>query len=204
MSDSTATVAIFNPVPETTTELTPQTPLHHTARAAGAGAVHFRELGLTGLLVLRGDASDKAFGEAVQAVFGCPLPEKLGFTTAGEISVLWLSPDEWWILCPQDQVFQLEVAFREQYAGHCALANNTGGNTLIQLGGPEAVSLLRKSIPYDFDDSHFPVGKVITSVFAKTQAVVRRLGEQEWEIVARRSFADYIWRWLEDAAREYR
>ncbi len=203
MSESTASVAVFNPVPASDAPV-PQTPLHHTARAVGAGKAHFRELDLTGLLILRGDASDAAFGEAVQQVFGCALPERLGFTSAGDNSVLWMSPDEWWILCPHDQVYDLEVKFRAQYNGHCSVANNTGGNTLIQLGGPEAVNVLRKSMPYDFSDSHFPVGKVITSVFAKTQAVVRRLGEEEWQIIARRSFADYIWRWLEDASREYR
>ena len=33
--------------------------------------------------------------------------------------------------------------------------------------------------------------------------VIRRTGEEVWELVVRRSFADYIWLWLQDAGAEY-
>jgi len=33
--------------------------------------------------------------------------------------------------------------------------------------------------------------------------VIRRTGEQQWELVIRRSFADYVWLWLQDACAEY-
>lgn len=203
MSEVPDSVAVIDQIPQQGEPLTPQTPLHHTARAGGDGQLHYREHDLTGLLVLRGNAADKAFAEVVKATFGCSLPKTLSFVTAQEVSLLWLSPDEWWVLCPPDQTYALEVQLRERYSGHFALANNTGGMTRIQLSGPQAVQVLKKSIPYDVHDDHFPVGKVVATVFGKTQAVVRRLGQNDWEILARRSFADYIWRWVEDAASEY-
>ena len=34
-------------------------------------------------------------------------------------------------------------------------------------------------------------------------AIVRRPSEERWELVVRRSFADYCYRWLLDAGEEY-
>ena len=47
------------------------------------------------------------------------------------------------------------------------------------------------------------LSKVVTSVFAKSQAVISRSGEETWDLVVRRSFADYLWLWLQDASAEY-
>jgi sarcosine oxidase subunit gamma len=33
--------------------------------------------------------------------------------------------------------------------------------------------------------------------------VIRHTGEDTWELLIRRSFADYWWMWLQDAAAEY-
>ncbi len=75
---------------------------------------------------------------------------------------------------------------------------------------PIALSWLRIILPHwegvktcDVHDRNFPVGKVVTTVFAKTQAVIRRTGDKNWELVVRRSFADYTWLWLQDACKEY-
>ena len=35
------------------------------------------------------------------------------------------------------------------------------------------------------------------------QIQIRRIGEQSFGLVVRRSFADYLWMWLMDAGREY-
>jgi len=40
-------------------------------------------------------------------------------------------------------------------------------------------------------------------VFAKANLILRRSTETRWELVLRRSFADYFYRWLLDAGAEY-
>jgi len=40
-------------------------------------------------------------------------------------------------------------------------------------------------------------------VFAKTTVLLRRPDAEHWELVIRRSFADYLYRWLLDAGEEY-
>ena len=112
-------------------------------------------------------------------------------------------PDEWLVILPGNQAFEVERELRANMDGHYAIVNVSGGQTVLTLSGIDAVKVLKKSTPYDVHDCNFPVGKVVTTVFAKTQAVIRRTGEKNWELVVRRSFADYTWLWLQDACKEY-
>jgi len=122
---------------------------------------------------------------------------------AGDISIRWISPDEWLVIAPGTLVFDLEKKLREAIDGHCSIVNVSGGQTVITLSGKDAVNVLKKSTGYDIHDRNFPVGKVVTSTFAKTQTVIRRTGAESWELVVRRTFADYVWLWLQDACAEY-
>ena len=83
------------------------------------------------------------------------------------------------------------------------MVNVSGGQTLLELSGPKVRELLMKSTSYDVHPSNFPVGKAVGTVFAKSQLVIRHTGEDTWELVVRRSFADYFWLWLQDASAEY-
>ena len=60
-----------------------------------------------------------------------------------------------------------------------------------------------KSTPVDLHASEFPVGKVVSTVFAKSGAMICRVAEGRFALVVRRSFADEIWLWIQDASREY-
>lgn len=177
-----------------------QTPLAHLERTWISSEVSLAEEALTGLMVLRGDPTHTALQAAVTEVFGTELPERLSSSESAMARILWLGPDEFWIWCAEGELFALEQAFLQRFTGHCALVNNTGGFTRIAITGAGAETVLMKSVPYPVYADAFPVGKVVGTIFAKTQAVLCRRGEQHWEVVARRSFADYIWRWLVDAA----
>ena len=60
-----------------------------------------------------------------------------------------------------------------------------------------------KSTPTDVHPRAFPVGRGVPAVFAKATLVLRRVSESEFELVVRRSFADYLGRWLLDASEEF-
>lgn len=200
------TVAVIDQYPKVAVPA--ESPLHHlgldklSSPVRGAD-VYAWEDKLKGHLALRGDAGDAGFQKGVNTALGLELPGKLQSTESKNLSLRWIAPDEWLLVCELDQAFAVETALREQLDGHVAIINVSGGQTLIRLSGPRAVDVLKKSAPYDFHDRHFPVGKVVSTALAKTQAVIRRTGEQSWELVVRRSFADYAWRWLSEAGREY-
>lgn len=186
-----------------------ESPLFHadlsTVAQEGAktGGVAIAEKALLTHLILRGSPHNTAFMSGVKTVLGFALPERLQSVWVGDVSAWWLGPDEWLVVAPASQAFSLETDFRAALSGHYAITNVSGGQTLLLISGASATEVLRKSTAYDVSPRHFPVGKVVTTTFAKSQAVIRRVTETEWELVIRRSFADYLWLWLQDASAEY-
>ncbi|QMV14643.1 sarcosine oxidase subunit gamma [Vibrio spartinae] len=186
-----------------------QTPLHMSKKASVAAhsataGVTMKEVALLGHLILRGDSDDQGLVDAVEKVLGLSLPTlPLTSSEKDDKAMCWLSPDEWLILVPGEQAYAVEVALRDNLVGHFSIINQSSGQTVIELSGPQAVNILKKSTVLDVHPKAFPVGKTAGSVLAKSSAVFRRADEQRWQIIVRRSFADYIWRWLSDAGKEY-
>lgn len=188
-----------------------ESPLTYSYRRSGAPAptaksrVVMRERAFLGHLVLRGGAV--VLDGAVRAVLGISLPgEPQGLVQddEGKRSIQWVSPDEWLVIVPGGEEFELENRLRAALGdAHFAISNVSGGQTLVELEGEAAREVLMKSVVYDVHPSHFPVGKGVTTIFAKTTVVLRRPSEERWELVVRRSFADYPYRWLLDAGEEY-
>ncbi|MEH6579857.1 MAG: sarcosine oxidase subunit gamma family protein [Amphritea sp.] len=191
-------------------EIQGQSPLHHAEleilakQGPKQGGVHLRENKLLGHLTLRCNPQNADQLAAVERVLGVALPlQPLTSVEEGSYSIRWMSPDEWLIIVPGQEAFDVESKFRDEMGGHYSLVNSSGGSTILELSGANVVDLLKKCTPVDLHPTEFPVGKVVSTVFAKSGAVIRRTGEQSFELVIRRSFADYIWLWLQDASREY-
>lgn len=175
------------------------------ASPAKAGVV-VREHAFQGHLILRGRATDDQFRAGVEQALGVPLPLKMGPLSRDEargVSIQWMSPDEWLVIVPAGREFATENRLREVLSGHYAVMNVSGGQTVLELSGPAVRDVLMKSTPYDVHPRNFPVGKAVSSVFAKSSAIIRRVAEDRWELVIRRSFADYLYRWVLDASEEF-
>lgn len=216
MSEQTATwFNHYDARPEV--EVPAESPLAWSYHKSGRPAVSqksrvvLRERAMLGHLILRGGAI--VLDEAVRGVLGFGLPGRPNTLTqdeGGERSIQWLSPDEWLLIVPGGEEFALEGRLREALGAardtsvkNYAIVNVSGGQTLLELEGEMARELLMKSTPYDVHPDAFPVGKGVTTVFAKANLILRRTGEERWELVLRRSFADYCYRWILDAGSEY-
>ena len=191
-------------------EIQGQSPLHHAdleslaKQGPQSGGVHLREHKLLGHLTLRCNQGNADQLAAVERVLGLQLPlQPLTSVESGNYSIRWMSPDEWLILVPGLETFDIEGKFRDEMPGHYSLVNSSGGSTVLELSGANVVDLLKKCIGIDLHPQEFPTGKVVSTVFAKSTAIIRRTGEQRFELVIRRSFADYIWLWIQDASREF-
>ncbi|MEG1040672.1 sarcosine oxidase subunit gamma [Pseudomonas sp. NUPR-001] len=187
-----------------------ESPLHHADLPSLVGkgrknaGVTLREHKFLGHLTLRGDGRDPAFAGGVFKALGLELPVALTVVANGEMSLQWLGPDEWLLIVPGGQEFAVEQKLRDALEGqHIQVVNVSGGQTLLELSGPNVREVLMKSTSYDVHPNNFPVGKAVGTVFAKSQLVIRRTGEETWELLIRRSFSDYWWLWLQDAAAEY-
>lgn len=188
-----------------------ESPLAYSLQRSGAPAITstsqviLRERPCLGHLILRGGAI--VLDEALREVLGLSLPSQphgLNHDDSGERSVQWLAPDEWLLIVPGGEEFSLESQLRDVLGdSHVSIVNVSGGQTVIDIEGEMARAVLMKSSHYDVHPSAFPVGKGVTTGFAKTSAILRRPSASRWELVIRRSFADYLYRWLLDAGEEY-
>ncbi|MEN5037213.1 sarcosine oxidase subunit gamma family protein [Pseudomonas sp. TWI929] len=187
-----------------------QSPLHHADLASLVGkgrknaGVTLRERKFLGHLTIRGDGHNSEFAAGVHKALGLELPVALTVVANKDMSLQWVGPDEWLLIVPGGQELAVEQKLRAALEGqHIQVVNVSGGQSLLELRGPNVREVLMKSTSYDVHPNNFPVGKAVGTVFAKSQLVIRRTAEDTWELVIRRSFSDYWWLWLQDASAEY-
>jgi sarcosine oxidase subunit gamma len=177
-----------------------------TVNTAERAGVVVREAAFLGHLMLRGSVADPGFVAGVERALGVALPVDAGdlsFDARREVSLQWMSPDEWLLIVPGGAEFDAELRLHAELTGHYAVINVSGGQTVLELRGPAVAEVLMKCTGYDVDPARFAVGRGVGTTFAKTTALIRRVAEQRWQLVIRRSFADYIYRWLLDASEEF-
>ena len=173
---------------------------------AGGAAVVISERPFLGHLNLRGDPGDVDFTGAAAGVLGFALPTEPN-TTVGEggLLALWLGPDEWLVVTPPDVQTALAQSLDTALDGmHASVTDVTGGQTVITLSGPRARDVLAKGCPLDLHPSVFGPGACAQTLLAKANVTLRCVDHSpSYELIVRRSFADYAALWLQDAALEY-
>ena len=176
-----------------------------TALVDDAG-VMLGESPIRGLLVLRGDGASAEFRSAVSAVLGVePVSEPLTVARKRDVSLLWLGPDEWLVVTPDRRVARIERVLRDALEGQrAALTDVSHSRTVLMLSGPEARAVLAKGCPLDLHPRLFGPGRCAQSRLAKCQVLIHQTNATPtFEIYVNRSFSQYAWTWLEDAAREF-
>lgn len=160
------------------------------------------EIALLDMLTLRGNAADPAFAAAVQSATGLALPVRANSASlGGDKQLFWLGPDEWLLKAPGGQGAALEAALRSALAGqHVSVVAMGAGSTTLSLQGDAAADLLSRGCPLDLHARAFPDGSLAQSHIAKANVVLYcHQAEQHYEITVRRSFAEYLFKWLCEA-----
>jgi sarcosine oxidase, subunit gamma len=178
-------------------------------RGAARG-VRLAERGDLGKIDLRGDPQDRAFMAGVGRVLDLVLPtEPLSSAAKGRITALWCGPDQWLITCPYGDVTLFMTSLAEALDGvHAALTDLSDGRVAIRLAGPSARDVLAKGCPLDLHPRAFSSGRAAGSLLAKADVLIHLLEDEPgrgpvFDLYVARSFAPYLWAWLEDAALEY-
>jgi len=185
-----------------------QSPLHPFDLAAearpmdGSKGVWANETPLLGFISLRGGSNDTAFVAAASGALGCELPtQPCTLTRSASAKVLWLSPDEWIIVCARGRLATLLPDLdRALIDTRSQVVDNSGGYTQILVQGANARDLLSHTSVYDV--ARLEPGRVVGTTFGKSSLYVHRQ-DDGFCLMLRRSFADYIWRYLVRAAAPY-
>jgi sarcosine oxidase subunit gamma len=139
----------------------------------------------------------------VAKVFGPAPPTKpLDSAASGERAALWLGPDEWLLLAEQSAtglMGDLEKAIGGVFHSLVDVSQRQVG---IVVEGPGAARLLAAGCPLDLDLSAFPLGMSTRTLLVKAEIGLWRREENVFRIEVLRSFAPYVARILDEAARD--
>lgn len=187
-------------------------PLDHFMKTTGSAVpvvqagVVISERPFLGHLNLRGNPADRAFMEGVERALGFALPVEPNTVSIGDgLRALWLGPDEWLIITPQDEQGAVADALAEALAGVLASVTDvTGGQTVVTLSGERSRHVLAKGCSLDLHPRAFGEGQCAQTLVAGANVTLRWAGPgPSYDLIVRRSFADHLALWLHDAALEY-
>ncbi|MFM8748327.1 MAG: sarcosine oxidase subunit gamma [Aestuariivirga sp.] len=178
-------------------ELSHQTPLAGVEAPAGL-AVSLREVTGQGMIDLRGLAADAAFMAGARTALGFELPVRPRTTaTAGGVTALWLSVDQWLILCPRTNTADILARLGAALTGVHALAVDVSDmRAVIRMEGGGAREILMKGTSLDLLSAGIVPGFCKRMRFAEIAALLHVVDDNVFDIYVFRSYARYAWDFL--------
>lgn len=152
----------------------------------------------SGHINLRGSAADDLFTSAVAAALGQGLPLQANTISLSDHRIYWLGPDEWQVVTRAEHTDDLLQNLRRELRGqHVAVNDVSGGQAAYHMSGAGVPDKLAKGCTLDLHLSVFRVGACAQSGLAKANILLGYIDDAPvYEIIVRRSFSEYLQRWL--------
>jgi sarcosine oxidase subunit gamma len=156
-----------------------------------------------GHINLRGNRGDAAFVAAVETVCATALPAALTSSSAGDLRIYWLGPDEWSLVTTADKTAVLVATLNQALAGqHVAVNDLSATFVTLRLAGDKTRDLLARGCTLDLHPAAFANGACAQTGLAKAGVLLAAHGS-DFHVIVRRSFAPYLLQWLRAAGAEY-
>lgn len=138
---------------------------------------------------------------------GAPLPVTCGQTAAGHgHTSFWLGPDEWLVVsnapAPAHGTFDA-LLLGALGANPGAVVDVSANRTIVEIAGAKSREVLEKGCPADLHPTAFAPGNAVLTTLGHIPVLLWQLDAHVYRLLPRASFADYLARWLLDAASEY-
>jgi sarcosine oxidase, subunit gamma len=184
-------------------ELSYESPLAGLAAPDGL-VISVREIPDRGMIDLRGSASDRKFMAAAKEALGADLPKSPRTSLSwGDIKILWLSVDQWLILCSRTKVAELMAGLRTALGGiHSLAVDASDMRAVIRLEGEGAREVLMKGTSLDLLSDDYGPGTARRMRYAEIAALLHVVEDEVFDIYVFRSYAHYAWEFLVTSARE--
>jgi heterotetrameric sarcosine oxidase gamma subunit len=170
-------------------------------------SVGLADISTRGKLTLKGVTA----GAIISASFG-ESPTKAGAVIEirpKHILVAQLTPDEFLVLTFPDSEKEIRTSLEAETASQntfVSLIDQTSGLVGFSIVGLESINVMRKLCALSFNPKDFPDLHVAQSSFAKVRTTILRHGQSAspaFELLADRSYADYLWDAILDAGMEF-
>lgn len=169
-------------------------------------APRIEERPFLGFVNLRGKSEHSGFAAGVLKVLGCEPPTQANTVReSGDYRIFWLGPDEWLVITPTGQAGKVQTELEAALAGvFSSVVDNSSGLTLLRITGEHAGDLLARDCPLDLHPRAFKPGQCAQTRLARAGMTITALADGVgFDIIIRRSFADYIGLWLKDGLVEF-
>lgn len=118
--------------------------------ASYQGFASVREIGPLGMITLRAKPDVAGLSNAVQAAVGCALPDQCRVVLNGTRAAGWMSPDEYLLVLPYDEVGAAIAAIDAALKGqHYMAVNVSDARAVFRIEGDKASQVLQKLVPAD-------------------------------------------------------
>jgi len=156
------------------------------------GEVTIREAGLRGMIILRGDLSNKKLRSVCKKLSGVAFPEKGQAFCDDEQGLCWMSPDELLVMVPYAQAAEAVDQIDRALSGTHYLAENVSdARALIFVEGPYAREVIAKLAPADLHPDSFKPGDFRRTRLGQVAAAFWMRDEDTFEVICFRSVAGY-------------
>lgn len=137
---------------------------------------------------------------ALSKALGLTLPKKPKTSAAKDGRfALWLGPDEWLVIDDAGGDPLADCAKVKQLHSAVGVSHR---NVAIAVAGPGAEATLNAGCPQDLSLAAFPVGACSRTILGKVEIVLYRTAEETFRVECWRSFSDYVFTFLSEAARD--
>lgn len=167
-----------------------------------SGEVSVRELGLRGMISLRGDHKSRKLQNICKKLTGVDFPKQGEVHTDGDKGLGWMSPDEILVMVPHAEADAAVAAIDDALAGMHYLASNVSdARAVFAIEGPYVREVIAKLAPADLHPESFSTGTLRRTRLGQVAAAFWLEDETTCHAICFRSMADYTFKLLEASAK---
>lgn len=160
--------------------------------AESGGIATVRDLGLQGMITVRGDLASDRLAAAASGLAGVDMPGPRGAKTEGARGILWMSPDELMVLVPHEEAAEAVGTLAGALSGeHHLVVDVSDARAFLAIEGPGAREALAKLAPVDLHPDSFGPGELRRTRLAQVPAAFWMVGADSFRVICFRSVARY-------------
>ena len=159
-------------------------------------------LGLATVACRKGQAA--ALSAAVRNAYGVDLPASSRVAQGAAVRFIGYGPGQWLAVSEAlaNEALASELAAKLQ--GLASVSDQSGGRTVLRMGGNRARDVLAKGLPIDLDPRAFPLGSAATSAISHIGVQLWQADDmRSYDLAVFRSLSESFWRWLTASAAEF-
>jgi sarcosine oxidase subunit gamma len=122
--------------------------------------------------------------------FNVDLPGTPVLARGTDVSFLWCGHQQWFAMADEGDEFL--AGLRHRFGASASLSDQSDSRLVVELSGPSTSAVLAKLAPIDLDPRIFAVGATALTLVGHVGGQITRTGEDAYELMVFRSFADSV------------